>query len=164
MSDSESRAFATRVVPPPQARVPLEPVSTPIYQTSTYRADTPGVLAELAGAVQPSTFYSRYGNPTVEVWERTIADLEGGKHGLALLVAVRNWTSVAANDRPPERRKQRRGAGSLLVGLGSDEIAAGLSSFGLRSRPHLGCHIAIPLRKERWFSFGRHTGSMAGRR
>jgi methionine-gamma-lyase len=83
MNDSEKRAFATRTVHHPQARVPLEPVSTPIYQTSTYRADAPGVLAELACAVQPSTFYSRYGNPTVEVWERAIADLEGGEHGLA---------------------------------------------------------------------------------
>jgi methionine-gamma-lyase len=77
------RAFATRAVHHPQVVPPLAPVATPIYQTSTYRSDSTAALAEFAAACQPTSFYTRYGNPTVEVLERVVADLEGGQCGLA---------------------------------------------------------------------------------
>jgi len=83
MGDNPQRSFATRTVHHPRAEAPLEPVSTPIYQTSTYAAGDPARLAEFASAVQPTTFYSRYGNPTVDVWEHVMADLEGGERCLA---------------------------------------------------------------------------------
>lgn len=83
MAKSDRRAFATRTVHHPRAEASLEPVSTPIYQTSTYLAQETKELAALANSVQPSTFYSRYGNPTVDVWERLMADLEGGERCLA---------------------------------------------------------------------------------
>lgn len=50
-------------------------VSTPIYQTSTYEQDAPGV--------HKGFDYSRTNNPTRKVLEDLIASLEGGSHGFA---------------------------------------------------------------------------------
>lgn len=50
-------------------------VSTPIYQTSTYEQDAPGV--------HKGFDYSRTNNPTRKVLEDLIASLEGGTHGFA---------------------------------------------------------------------------------
>ena len=83
MTSCSERAFATRTVHHPRVVPPLAPVATPIYQTSTYQAESTATLAEFASASQPTSFYTRYGNPTVEVWERVIADLEEGARGLA---------------------------------------------------------------------------------
>lgn len=82
MNEAQKRALATRVVHHPKVSAPLEPISTPIYQTSTFRADETGALAALAATPQATTFYSRYGNPTIDVWERLMADLEGGERCL----------------------------------------------------------------------------------
>lgn len=70
-------AFATRAV-----HAGAEPdeatgaVSPPIYQTSTYRQD--GVGRPRAGYE-----YARTQNPTRDRLERAVADLEGGRHGIA---------------------------------------------------------------------------------
>lgn len=50
-------------------------VSTPIYQTSTFEQQAPGV--------HKGFDYSRTNNPTRKVLEDLIAELEGGKHGFA---------------------------------------------------------------------------------
>ena len=50
-------------------------VSTPIYQTSTYEQNAPGV--------HKGFDYSRTNNPTRKVLEDLIASLEGGTHGFA---------------------------------------------------------------------------------
>lgn len=86
MTPSAKRAFATRSVHHPVVTPVLPPVSLPIYQTSTYYAndaDAAATLAELTRSSQPTSFYTRYGNPTVDVWERVVADLEEGESGLA---------------------------------------------------------------------------------
>jgi cystathionine beta-lyase/cystathionine gamma-synthase len=70
-------AFATRAV-----HAGAEPdeltgaVSPPIYQTSTYAQD--GV-----GRPRRGYEYARTQNPTRERLERAVADLEGGRHGIA---------------------------------------------------------------------------------
>ena len=51
-------------------------VSVPVYQTSTYKQDG---LGKMRGGWE----YSRTGNPTRAALEKLIADLEGGKYGLA---------------------------------------------------------------------------------
>lgn len=50
-------------------------VMTPIYQTSTYAQDAPGV--------HQGYEYSRTGNPTRTALEKSIASLEGGDYGMA---------------------------------------------------------------------------------
>ena len=54
-------------------------INSPIWQTSTFRAESSEHFAALAKAVKPSEFYSRYGNPTHEQVEAVLADLEGGE-------------------------------------------------------------------------------------
>ena len=52
------------------------PVSLPIYLSSTYTWDT-------YEGEDPQWIYSRYSNPNREAVEKTVAALEGAKHGLA---------------------------------------------------------------------------------
>jgi methionine-gamma-lyase len=58
-------------------------VAAPLYQTSTFRAADAATIARYAAATQPQSYYTRWGNPTVEVWEKVMADLEGGEKCLA---------------------------------------------------------------------------------
>jgi methionine-gamma-lyase len=57
-------------------------VSSPIWQTSTFSADSPEHFAELTKVSRPAEFYTRYGNPTNKQAEATIAALEGGEDAL----------------------------------------------------------------------------------
>ena len=76
MPDSPSQGFATRAI---HAGQPPDPttgaVITPIYATSTYVQQSPGV--------HKGFDYSRTANPTRLAYERCVADLEGGRAGFA---------------------------------------------------------------------------------
>lgn len=82
-SNENPWSLATRAVHHPAAQVPLQPVTTPIFCASTYRAAEADVIARYSREFNPATFYGRYGNPTVQVLEKVVADLEGGAQGLA---------------------------------------------------------------------------------
>ena len=58
-------------------------VTPPIWQTTTFRADSSAHFAEIASAVRPAEYYTRYGNPTHHEVEHTVAALEGA--GAALV-------------------------------------------------------------------------------
>jgi len=55
------------------------PLSTPIYQTSTFEVTD---MQEQVRATPTDSFYTRYGNPTHTVAEKTIAELEGTEAAL----------------------------------------------------------------------------------
>jgi methionine-gamma-lyase len=57
-------------------------VSSPIWQTSSFTADSAAHFDEIATASRPTEFYTRYGNPTHRQAEATIAALEGGETAL----------------------------------------------------------------------------------
>jgi methionine-gamma-lyase len=57
-------------------------VSPPIWQTTTFRADSSERFSEIAAATHPSEFYTRYGNPTHRQVEAVMAALEGGEAAL----------------------------------------------------------------------------------
>ncbi|PWT70821.1 MAG: methionine gamma-lyase [Chloroflexi bacterium] len=59
-------------------------ISPPIYQTSTYRMSTPEAGAELATAIEPTHYYTRYGSPNASMVEHALAALEGGEAALAV--------------------------------------------------------------------------------
>jgi methionine-gamma-lyase len=73
------RGFATRAVHGGEAPpVGQTPSSVPIYQTSTWRFDSSEDYADVISFRKPGYVYGRgYGNPTVEAFERVMADLEG---------------------------------------------------------------------------------------
>ena len=76
MSDKKSLKFDTRVIHAGQAPDPTTgAVMPPIYQTSTYVQQSPGVHSGFE--------YSRTQNPTRFAYEACIADLEGGQRGFA---------------------------------------------------------------------------------
>ncbi len=57
--------------------------AVPIYATTSYVFDSPDHAAELFGLREFGNIYSRIMNPTVDVFERRIADLEGGVAAVA---------------------------------------------------------------------------------
>lgn len=75
MSDKKnSQGFSTRAIHAGQHPDPTTgAVMTPIYATSTYAQESPGV--------NKGYEYARGKNPTREAFEACIADLEGGTHG-----------------------------------------------------------------------------------
>ncbi len=72
----KKKAFATRTIHAGQSPDPSTgAIMPPIYATSTYVQKSPGV--------HQGYEYSRTQNPTRQAYERCIADLESGKHGMA---------------------------------------------------------------------------------
>ena len=61
-----------------------EPVSPPVYQSSTYVLPTPELGAEIAASWHPQRFYTRYGSPNVALVEAIVADLEGAESAVAV--------------------------------------------------------------------------------
>ncbi|MFN0085410.1 MAG: trans-sulfuration enzyme family protein [Blastocatellia bacterium] len=57
-------------------------ISPPIWQTTTFGAETAEEFAEIAVATKPPEFYTRYGNPNHEMVEATMVALEGGESAL----------------------------------------------------------------------------------
>jgi methionine-gamma-lyase len=54
-------------------------ISPPIWQTTTFGAETAEDFAEIAVAAKPAEFYTRNGNPNHAMVEATLAALEGGE-------------------------------------------------------------------------------------
>jgi len=54
-------------------------ISPPIWQTTTFGAETAEDFAEVAVATKPAEFYTRNGNPNHAMVEATLAALEGGE-------------------------------------------------------------------------------------
>jgi O-acetylhomoserine (thiol)-lyase len=57
--------------------------AVPIYATTSYVFDGPEHAADLFGLRQPGNIYTRIMNPTTDVFERRIAELEGGVAAVA---------------------------------------------------------------------------------
>src|SRR5947209_556502 len=72
----------TRVVHAARALNTTHAVNPPIWQTSTFRADSPEQFVELASMPKPAEFYTRYGNPGHEQVEAVITALEGAEAAL----------------------------------------------------------------------------------
>lgn len=61
---------------------PTRGVTTPIFQTSVFELKENAEGAEFSAAVEPSTFYTRWGNPNFSEVQDVIAALEGGERCL----------------------------------------------------------------------------------
>jgi len=74
--------FATRAIHAGQSPDPTTgAIITPIYQTSTFVQQSPGVI-------KGEYDYSRAANPTREAFQQNIASLEGSRHALAFASGV----------------------------------------------------------------------------
>ncbi|MBV9270793.1 MAG: aminotransferase class I/II-fold pyridoxal phosphate-dependent enzyme [Candidatus Eremiobacteraeota bacterium] len=97
-------------------------VAAPIYQTTTFRGDSPEDFAERAQRPRHSRFYTRYGNPTTREAEVLLAQLEGAEEALitasgmgAITPAV--LSCVQAGDHVVAQRSLYSGTLSLLSEL-----------------------------------------------
>jgi methionine-gamma-lyase len=97
-------------------------VSSPIWQTSTFRADSSAHFADIATQARPAEFYTRYGNPTHREAEATIAALEGGQAALlaasgmgAIFTAI--LCNLRAGDHVVAQRNLYAGTNTLIEEL-----------------------------------------------
>ena len=60
-------------------------IATPIYQTVAYEFDNAQHGADLFNLAVPGNIYTRIMNPTADVLEKRVAELEGGIAGLAVI-------------------------------------------------------------------------------
>lgn len=86
----------------------FRPVTTPIYSSVAFLYETMGELDAVFANERPGYVYTRYGNPTVNAFERAVAALEGSEeavsyatgmaaiHGALLGAGVRQGTCVVA--------------------------------------------------------------------
>src|SRR5262245_25169821 len=85
MADQPPMHFATLTVHGGQAPDPTTKArAVPIYQTTSYLFDDADHAARLFALQEFGNIYSRIMNPTVDVFEKRIAALEGGVAALAL--------------------------------------------------------------------------------
>ncbi len=82
MERDERDGVQTRAIHAGKGENRTHAVTPPIWQTTTFSADSSEHFAEIATAVRPSEFYTRYGNPTHKEVEATLVALEGGEAAL----------------------------------------------------------------------------------
>jgi cystathionine beta-lyase/cystathionine gamma-synthase len=75
---------ATEIIRTPEASELPTPLTTPIYETTTFLFDNAAEVREYNEGRSDKFLYSRYANPTVTAVERTVAALEGAETALVL--------------------------------------------------------------------------------
>ena len=80
--DTGREGVQTRAVHAGKGENRTRAVTPPIWQTTTFSADSSEHFAEIASATRPAEFYTRYGNPTHKEVEATVVALEGGEAAL----------------------------------------------------------------------------------
>ncbi|MGI6206827.1 MAG: O-acetylhomoserine aminocarboxypropyltransferase/cysteine synthase family protein [Anaerolineae bacterium] len=84
MTDERRFGFNTRQLHAGQIPDPTTGSrAVPIYQTTSYQFQDTQHAADLFALKETGNIYTRIGNPTTDVFEKRIADLEGGVGGLA---------------------------------------------------------------------------------
>jgi methionine-gamma-lyase len=83
MSDVTRRGFSTRAIHGGAIPDANKSVVVPIYQTATFRYDTVEEGARLGAETGSGYFYTRWANPTTDLFEQKVALLEGGEAALA---------------------------------------------------------------------------------
>lgn len=101
---SRAAGFATRAIH--HGYEPLDEqgaLTPPLHLTSTFAFETAEAGGEMFAGTRPGHIYSRISNPTLDLLERRVADLEEAEAGLALAsgmgaIASVLWTWLAPGD------------------------------------------------------------------
>ncbi len=109
--------------------------AVPVYQTTAYMFDSSAQAADLFALKAPGFMYSRFQNPTVEVFEKRMAALEGGVGALAVASGSAAVTMAVLN---------MMGAGSHI--LATSKLYGGTHNLFANTLPHYGitCTFADP--------------------
>src|SRR2546423_9537477 len=70
--DADGDGVQTRAIHAGKGENRTHAVTPPIWQTTTFSADSSEHFAEIATATRPAEFYTRYGNPTHKEVQATI--------------------------------------------------------------------------------------------
>lgn len=122
---------ATQLVQRSRIATNVEPMTTPIYETTTFAFDSAQQVREYNEGKSDKFLYTRYGNPTLTVVEEKIAKLEGAEEAM-LFSSGQGATSTAllgllnAGDEVV--------CSAAIYGGTLHLIADVLSRFGIRSR------------------------------
>ncbi|MBE2200414.1 MAG: PLP-dependent transferase [Anaerolinea sp.] len=81
---ADAHRLATQLIHAGDAANPTTAVSAPIYQSATFRFDSPEAIAEAMTSEAHPLFYGRYATPNTQQVEATLAKLEGGEAALAV--------------------------------------------------------------------------------
>ncbi|MCA9976897.1 MAG: PLP-dependent transferase, partial [Anaerolineales bacterium] len=81
---TDSHHLATHLIHAGDAANPTTAVSAPIYQSATFRFDSPEAIAAAMTSAAHPLFYGRYATPNTKQVEATVAKLEGGEAALAV--------------------------------------------------------------------------------
>src|SRR5215213_1810372 len=118
----EGGGFQTRAIHAGRRENRTRAVTPPIWMTTTFSADSSEHFAEVASAVRPAEFYTRYGNPTHKEVEATVVALEGGEAALltssgmgAIFTAL--MSSLKAGDHVVAQTNHYAGAMTLFEEL-----------------------------------------------
>jgi cystathionine beta-lyase/cystathionine gamma-synthase len=113
---------STRAIHAGKAANTTSAVTAPIWQTTTFKAASPGELSETARSFAPSEFYTRYGNPTNREVELTLASLENGESAMitasgmgAIFATI--FGQVRSGDHIVAQRTLYDGTGRLLADI-----------------------------------------------
>ncbi len=82
MDGSGRQGFTTRAIHGGQIPDANKSVAPPIYQTATFKYDTVEEGARLGAEMGPGYFYTRWANPTTDLFEQKVALLEGSEAAL----------------------------------------------------------------------------------
>lgn len=95
MKNSRTAGFATRSIHHGYDPMDHEGALTPpLHLTSTFTFENAEAGSEIFAGERPGYFYSRISNPTLDLLERRIADLEGAEAGIATASGMGAITSV----------------------------------------------------------------------
>ena len=114
-----ARGLQTKCIHTSQEFNRTSAINPPIWQTSTFRAESSEHFAALAKSVKPSEYYSRYGNPTHEQVEAVMAALEGGEAALVTAsgmgaISTSVMSSLDRGDHVVAQRNLYAGTAALL--------------------------------------------------
>ncbi len=101
--NSRKSGFSTRAIHSGEKHEDTGSVTTPIYQTAPFKFKSAADASDLMGGRKKGYVYSRGLNPTTEVLEEKMADLEGGEAALAqttgmAAISAAVFTSVKGGD------------------------------------------------------------------
>lgn len=82
--ETRDRGLQTMLIHSGDAHNPSSGVSSPIYQSATFRFDEPEAIAAAMVATAHDQFYGRYATPNTRQAEATLAALEGGEAALTV--------------------------------------------------------------------------------
>lgn len=104
LHDLNKKGFATRQIHTGAVGIPgINPLSTPIFQTSTFIFDDAAQGGRRFKLEEPGYIYTRLGNPNAGQVSEKLASLEGGEAGLTLAsgmgaITTVFWTVLRAGD------------------------------------------------------------------